>query len=289
MPTNQQNFTRLLSSANDLANNRKFYLAIAALDEAIKYDSNDISTRWWYYFTKTQWLWNLSKYSEAIKVVDEGIEKVGYPPILLYLKADAILRKDRNFVLATQLINQAQEIFDANTPAFESQVENIPDQLQALETRITTILQFKTALSSVLMNALVIQTEETINQKVKSLEDKLEKERLNIIELLGVFTAVMALIILGGTFVTKFSMRDAVIIISALGGILLAFVVFLSITFNTQKVNKSFFGKIFDFRIWLLLGVFLYIFLIINNFQLPNFHHSSVTKNVAKQVTAKSK
>lgn len=225
-------FTLYIGQAVECVRDEKFHLAVIKLDLAIRCDPNGVETRWWYYYYKSHWLELAGKTDDALKVIDEGISSIGYPPILLYCKADLLLRLKNDFNQAIIIIKQAEEIFDSNTPDYKAQINDLPTQLQDIENNLRTEFTFKMSLNMLRFQANIKASEQTINNKVAYLELKLDKERTNTIEIVSIFTAVMALIIVGGSLIVKMPPIQAIKVLIGLGAILAIFITLSSYIFD---------------------------------------------------------
>lgn len=223
IPSSQDLFNQLLETAVAFSKDGKYNLAISNLDEAIKHDESDPSTRDWYYFYRAQWKWMVGDYDEALRITNEGISITGSSPKLLYQKADILYRASNDNTAVQNLLTSAEEFFDATVPEFNTLTGDTPSQFKSLEAKIKNDTQFKTAINTLRLQSLIKNAELVINDKVATLETKLEKERVNVIEIISIFTAVMSLIILGGSFAVKLSMVDALKLFIGLGVILASF------------------------------------------------------------------
>ena len=256
-------YSLYINNALSCAQEGKYYAAIDWLDKAIKFDSRDASTRWWYYFFKSQWFSQLPNLEEALKTVDIGIKETGSPVYLMQQKAYLVLRKDKDYDQAIRLIDHALQIIESNAGQIISQLSNVPTQFGSIMNVIRDESDLKSKLLSLRIDAVGVRAELLVQNHSKTLELRLDKERTSTVELLAIFTAIMALIIVGGTFVTKLALRDAVWLISVLAVVLMGFISYTSFSFDPIVHSKKNILKLIDYRIGILFLSFTYMTVLI--------------------------
>lgn len=278
MQNNDQStdFNSYLNAASNCADQGKYSLAITRLDKAFALDQSDMSSRWWYYYYKAYWFECLLRYEDALKTINEGLLAIDNPPILLYLKADIVLRGYKDYQQCNELINNAEFVFSSNSQTLDVQEEKLPDLFQQLQTKIQQESYFTNILNRLRIESVQVKAEQMIDEKTVGFEKKLEKERVNIIELLGIFTAVMSLILIGGTYSARLELNSAITLLSGLAAVLICFVSYLSLVSTFEFNKRKALSKLLDFRVIIFVLSIIYLLSLRNDFKISNFFSKKI-------------
>lgn len=253
----QQEIQRLTKEAASNIEAKKPIPAIRALDQIAKITIPE----WWYFFYKALWLWDMStpdSQKQAMDTINEGIGTISDSPLLLTLKAEFLLRLNQ-VDYALICINEAEVVYDVNETITKQQIENAPPAIENIEQTLRIRYDFKIYITSLRNEARLIQNSVPLYNKIQEIDNRIIQERIRTIELLGVFSAVIALVILSGEFAIKIpSSKQALILIGGLGIVLLAFVTSLSYLLDNSRFGWR--QRLLDYRIIIFtLAILLFI------------------------------
>jgi hypothetical protein len=285
-----------------LAAEGRMLFALEKLDEATK-----LEERWYHHFYRAIWLWQLNKLAEAGKVVDRGLNfekpKQFY---FRHLSADMLFRVTvttattiqdvestiGNLDRALREVDAREYLLFHNSREIEVSRQTLPktlrdlyptflnsedltSEVRSLRTRIEMIRQ-----STILFKA-VMETEKRVNAAVERNRERIDSERIRTIELLGIFTAILAFIFSGVQIFTRLPLSDALVLQVGIALIMIVFFLALHLTVEPEARRKSL-VLVFALLLMLLLGLPLYARWL-GNLSRSDAHKST---EVAEQKTA---
>lgn len=269
----------------------KMLLALEKLDQAMK-----IEEKWYHFFYKAIWLWESNKVTDAVEVVEYGLNfdksKEFY---FRYLSADMLFRvaivpantiedidkSITNLDRAIRELDNAEYLLFNNTQEIEVSRQTITKELKDLcptflnhqdlksevrflRTRIEIVRQ------SIILFKGMMQTESRVNAAIEKNREKIDSERVRTIELLGIFTAIFAFIFSGVQIFSRQPISEALILQTGIGLMMIIFFLGLHLVIEPESRKKSLIFLL-SILIIVLIGLPLYAGLLrkISNPKLP--------------------
>jgi len=205
--------------------------AIETIDRVLQTDKNSFA-----YSLKARILKDLGKTDDALKTIDEGLGHYLKDHVLLKLKAEIfayILFKPAE---AIAFVQQAQLFFEESNAALKSFIKSLPgyDESEYLIGYLGTKAELKILESDIknLHNSMFVL------DQAKNIEKRLIGERVRIIELLGLFTAIFAFIFSSVQIFTKVALTDALVLQTGVALLLLTFLIALHMVLAPEARTK---------------------------------------------------
>lgn len=205
--------------------------AIEKIDLVLQSDKNSFA-----YSLKATILRELNKLQDALTVIDEGLGHNLKDHILLKLKAELLANNFFRTKEALPCIQQAQIYFEESNRSLKDFIKKLPgyDESEYLTNYLGTKAELRILESDIkhLDNTLFVL------DRAKSLENQLIGERVRTIELLGVFTAILAFIFSSVQIVTKLAVSEALVLVIGIALLLITFLLVLHMVLDVTARNK---------------------------------------------------
>lgn len=232
--------------------------AIEKLNKILDTDKNSFI-----YSFKARILKDTGKLEEALKVIDEGLGHDLKSHILLQLKAEILafnylhLPPDQASTFLQQAlgcVNQALMFFEESNQTMKEILKTLPDYPDYLSSYIGTKVDLK-ALETNIRNLI---GSVYVLSRVNNVEKQLEGERIRTIELLGVFTAIMAFIFSSVQIITKIGAAEALVLVVGVALLLISFLLALHMVIDPNARKKHLY-ILLAIQIVVLLGLPWYV------------------------------
>lgn len=261
MIDNSKRIEELKETYQKEINSNSTLSAIEAVKELVELEPKE----WSYHYTLAILYSNLPKEDAlklALEAINTGIGYIGTSPALLALKAE-ILIQGYDGANALTLIDIAERQYEINESEISDLVTKLelPRDIKSVEDNLKNSQKFLLYLAKLRGQAQILNTGQVFLQRFNDIEQKIESNKSRVVELLGIFSAVVAFVIVSGQVALKFeNSHDAIIFISGFG---LTQVIFASLI--SFLSNKSTANILKDLRIWLVLlsivGIGILLFL----------------------------
>jgi tetratricopeptide (TPR) repeat protein len=252
--------------------------ALEKIEDAIKLDK-----QWYHFFYKAIWLYESEKKTDAAKVVIYGLNLDKAKKFFFsYLGADSLFKDalvlannigeaDKSITELDQAIRalyDAEHLFLENSKDIESARQSIPKELKDLcptflnsEDLVYEVRSFRTKIEmikqSVILFKAMVQTENRVNAAIQENRQRIDLERVRTIELLGVFTAILAFIFSGVQIFIKIPFTEAIVLEIGLALLLIIFLLVLHMVLDPEARTKHLI-TILIILITILIGLPLY-------------------------------
>jgi tetratricopeptide (TPR) repeat protein len=285
MPNNELNTTlqKLEEQAKLLEFRGNIIEALEKLEEAIK-----IEKRWYHLYAKASWLYELpdKDINKIWKVVQEGFSRFPEHRFwFLFIRADLRYRavvlskpfEKMNFDYSISQLVEAEKDTDSaistlqESPASTVAVLHDPPLLlptQWQNININDAIQRARALRSdiksynqiIYTTKAVFDAEDRINERIDEQKEQMQSDKIRLIEILGIFTAIMSFIILLGSVAFKATYKEAMPIVGVLALVLILFVTVASLV--TSKFYR-YRDILKDVRTWLVFLLIIVLGLLV--------------------------
>jgi len=262
----------------------KMLFALEKLEQSMK-----LNKRWYHFFYKAIWLWQLGKITKAANVIEYGLNFDKAEEFYFrYLNAEFLFRvaispahimQDFNksiagFDQALRDLDKAKYLLVNNRlqieftrgqiseqlkglfPTFLNLVD-LADQIRSLRTSIEITRQ-----STILFKGMV-ETENRVNAAIERNRERIDSERVKTIELLGIFTAIFAFIFSGVQIFTRLPFSEALVLQVGMALIMILFFLGFHLVIEPEARNKLLI-TILIILFALLLGLPFYVKLLSN-------------------------
>ena len=255
---------KLLLEAYEFNKQNKLPQTIEQLDKILQTEKNYIIISNIYYF-KARALTELNRQEDALTLIEDGLRHNANNSFLLYLKAKILAWRDYSslpfdqaikfFQEAMRLSEQAQINFQESNQALQYITNKIPDvdlsdfvptknDMRFLESNIRNMLGPLLVLQNTKDGFEAVKKDfglvgDTFFSKIKTIEKQVETERTRTIELLGLFTAIIAFIFSTIHFATNLkTISEVMIAIIGMGAALLVFLLTLHMVLDDTARTK---------------------------------------------------
>ena len=230
----------------------KYLDSLKELEILINQASNPIL-----YIFKGRILLELGRVDDALKAVSEGLGNAPRSHLLLRLKAEILAFKYFHLPPEAQVpklqeaqncVNMAMRFFETSNQETEQLLKDKPEYKDHLKGYLLQRMDLKVLSQTITSHLLSM----ILMARTNELEKQLDKERARTLELLGLFTAIIAFIFSGVQFVAKYAVIDGLVLTTGLGLVLMAFLLALHMVIDT------------DARRWplfVILGIFCLLLL----------------------------
>jgi hypothetical protein len=246
-------------SKGDLVN------SIAHLDIGLETYQED----WRLYYLKASIIYKLQSQAQpALQILDDGrllISRNRNNPFLLHLSAEILLQENGDLNLASNFIDLAEVGIRNNYDQWREEYTSMGLDDSPLDlSLLNTLNELAKNRSECRLRILATAVDKELEDQKKLIKDsfeKIEQDKLNTINFIALFSAVVALMILTGQFALNMKVKDGLYLIMGLCLILIIFISITSYVFDTKK--KGIIEHVFDSRIYLsiLAGFLLAILL----------------------------
>lgn len=237
--------------------------AINLLDDQLKINQDQNL-----YYEKASLYIENKKFQNAIDTINTGLKNNSKNYLLLQLKVQLVLigSVEINANEAIKMLNESLEIFNKCMTLYKEDREKTvgyseghinyykflfkENELKLLESNVKNLIYANTAMSTSLTE--INNTRQEVNKTIQNINDTISNERKNTIELLGLFTALIAFIISSVNIFINKPLIDGVILISAIGLILSTFLLGLHMIWNTKPRTKD---------LWWIILIYVFILL----------------------------
>lgn len=187
--------------------------------------------------------------NEALKIVNEGLREDANNFNLLRLKAEIVGLYFTDLPTATLieylneafgLINKAEYQFNNLTKDRKREIVDIHFASDPEDT-MEVFYAIRAEIKSVRSNIVNLRNSVIVLSRVEDSEQRLFKERIRIIELLGLFVAIFAFIISSVQIIAHYELVNAIILIAAMGLALMAFMLALHLAITPGERTKPLF------------------------------------------------
>lgn len=213
-------------------------LAIEKLNQILDTDRNSLV-----YSFKARILKDIGKPDDALKTIDEGLGHDLKSHVLLQLKAEILafnylhLPADQTATFLQQAlscVNQALMYFEESNQTMKDIMKTLPDYPDYLNSYIGTKVDLKTLETNIrnLIGSVYVLS------RVNNVEKQLEGERIRTIELLGVFTAIMAFIFSSVQIITKIGAAEALVLLVGVALMLISFLLALHMVLDPNARRR---------------------------------------------------
>ena len=276
-----EQFQKLEQEAFQLAAEGKFGKAVENLDIAMK-----LKHLWYHDFYKAVWLYNANKQQEAATLIDNAVINYSVAEQFYFL----CLRNEFRFKLAVGTAtnslsgtDNAVKLLDSAIPEMERtqyilfsnkvQVDNlrrdIPENLRRMYPTFLNLddlsghvltLRYRIEMirQSLILFKAMFEAENRATASIEATRSRIESERVRIIELLGIFTAIFAFIFAGVQILTRVSLVEGLILQSGMALIMIIFFLGFHIVIDPEARTKLLIGTLAVLLLGLLFGLPLY-------------------------------
>jgi hypothetical protein len=212
-----------------------------------------------------------SKINESFDIILEGLKFNSKAYLLIQLRIEIVQQESLNMNAdeALKILNEAYKDVKRSFEYFKEDKENIlgnsegdsdytkflfkENELKLLESNVKNLIYSNRVLQE------VNNTKSQFSEEIKNTKTLFTNERKNIFELLGLFTALLAFIISGVNIAKDKPLLDGVILISAVGLILMTFLLGIHMVEFIPRRTKD--------LLWIIL---IYIFILLCLPFIPN-------------------
>src|SRR3990167_2121849 len=205
--------------------------AIAKIDLVLQTDKNSFA-----YSLKATILRELNKAQDALNVIEDGLGHNLRDHILLKLKAEILANNFFRTKEALPCIQQSQIFFEESNRTLKDFIKTLPGYSES--EYLTNYLGTKAELKILESDIKHLDNTLFVLDKAKTIETQLISERVRTIELLGVFTAILAFIFSSIQIVTKLAVPDALILVTGIALLLISFLLVLHMVLDPTARTK---------------------------------------------------
>ncbi len=223
---------RILDAMSLYYRDKKLKPAIEKIDLILKENAADMVA----YSVKAQILRAANELEEALKVASEGLGHNGKEHTLLKLRAEILCGAPYfNTQEALNCINLAQRYFEASNIHWKSYLESDYEKLEYLTQYVGSKAELKVLESYIRNLGDIIY----VLNKTQNIEQQLATERIRTVELLGVFTAILALVFSSVHIATTLALPDALVLLVGVALVLISFLIALHMAFEPLARTRS--------------------------------------------------
>jgi len=225
---------RLYEEVPILYGKRKYGELLKLLQDIMKTDNDSTG-----FIFKAMIFRDKHEYNEAIKIINEGLESWPTESLLLKLKAEILARDLNKPEEALPFIKDAALYYEPKDKDFKEMMSDIPEieKYKRLKYLITTGEEIR-VLESEIRSMIEIKA---LREKSLLIAQDLKNERVKNIELLGIFTAIIAFIFSGVEVISRTMIfSDALVLLLGIALMLISFLTAISIFTDPKFSTKTY-------------------------------------------------